>query len=234
MLWHYEEPGAFGQELHLPLGEIQLIIMLGAPRPKAVVQGMYEQPFVLDRAEQRAVMGVVFPAASARAFWALPLSQLSEQHVGAEHLWRSSQMDELPSRLQAQPCAQARLGLLERVLAAHLLGPGPAPAVTRALEQIRAGQAEPRAIADGLGLSTRQLRRAFLNEVGLTPKKVVRVFRFQRALSMLPSATSLSEVALACGYADQAHFSNEFRRLSGRSPGVYREQSPQFSNHVSL
>src|SRR5207248_1833191 len=33
----------------------------------------------------------------------------------------------------------------------------------------------------------------------------------------------LSEVALSCGFADQSHFTREFRRQFGRTPGEYRE-----------
>ena len=42
-----------------------------------------------------------------------------------------------------------------------------------------------------------------------------RVVRFQRALRLAGRGTGLAEVALASGYADQSHMSNEVRRLAG-------------------
>ncbi|WP_449064683.1 helix-turn-helix domain-containing protein [Planomonospora algeriensis] len=50
---------------------------------------------------------------------------------------------------------------------------------------------------------------------GYGPKTLQRVVRFQRALRLAGRGTGLAEVALASGYADQSHMSNEVRRLAG-------------------
>jgi AraC-like DNA-binding protein len=78
-------------------------------------------------------------------------------------------------------------------------------------------------LAFDAGLSGRQLRRLFLEQTGLTPKHLSRVIRFRHSVSLLRRSRrgDFAQVALECGYYDQAHFINEFRELSGYSPGEF-------------
>lgn len=64
------------------------------------------------------------------------------------------------------------------------------------------------------------MAQRFRSQVGLTPKAAARVLRFNRAMTLLnqPGHRSLSSIALACGYFDQAHFNRDFRVLAGCSP----------------
>ena len=67
-----------------------------------------------------------------------------------------------------------------------------------------------------------QLERRFLWEVGLTPKRLSRIVRFQRAIDLLRTTDERwAAVALDCGYYDQAHLNREFRDFAGQSPGQY-------------
>ena len=63
--------------------------------------------------------------------------------------------------------------------------------------------------------------RHFASWFGLTPKELGRVSRFLHALRILSSGHrgSLTEVALASGFFDQAHFNHEFQELAGMRPG---------------
>lgn len=74
-----------------------------------------------------------------------------------------------------------------------------------------------------LGQSPRTLERLFREQIGLTPKRFLRHVRFQRALRLLVNrgGASLARIAQACGYADQTHFINDFKDLSGRLPGTF-------------
>ena len=89
------------------------------------------------------------------------------------------------------------------------------------LLRISGGQIPVKRAAELAGVSPRTLHRNVLEAAGVSPKSLLRVFRFRRALSCLHghTGTSLSELALRAGYADQAHMSREFRALGGFSPG---------------
>jgi AraC-like DNA-binding protein len=72
------------------------------------------------------------------------------------------------------------------------------------------------------GLSERSLQRLVHRRLGLTPKWLVQRRRLQEAAERLRSrTTTLAEVAAALGYADQPHFSRDFARVTGMTPGEF-------------
>ena len=63
---------------------------------------------------------------------------------------------------------------------------------------------------------------------GLSITEYIRKRRFELAVSELQSNRfGLAEVASKLGYADQAHFTREFKRASGVTPGVFRKTYSQ-------
>jgi hypothetical protein len=68
------------------------------------------------------------------------------------------------------------------------------------------------------GVSERHLRRRFHVAVGYGPKTLARVLRFRRLLGL--PREDLALMALEAGYADQAHMTNEVKRLAGVTPSV--------------
>lgn len=78
-------------------------------------------------------------------------------------------------------------------------------------------------IAKRNGSSGRTLRRTFSKYLGLGPKQTDRLFRIQRSMRTIcrDPAPQLAGIAHAHGYSDQAHFSREFRSLTGYTPGRF-------------
>jgi AraC-like DNA-binding protein len=66
------------------------------------------------------------------------------------------------------------------------------------------------------------VRRQFREDVGLTPKTFSRIVRLQAALRRVRQGSPLTDVALACGFYDQAHMTRDFRELASMSPGVWQ------------
>jgi AraC-like DNA-binding protein len=93
-----------------------------------------------------------------------------------------------------------------------------------------------RETARTLGISERRLHSIFSEDVGLSPKQWSRVRRFQRALRALHQGCDMrwAELAATCGYADQAHFSRDFRSFSGIDPTTYSASRGRWQNHVAL
>lgn len=79
-------------------------------------------------------------------------------------------------------------------------------------------------LARAVGLSVRAFERAFVAEYGLPPQQYLKRLRLQIASRRLVATKeSLAEIAAACGFSDQSHFTREFRHLTGMTPGRYRE-----------
>lgn len=83
-------------------------------------------------------------------------------------------------------------------------------------------------MASAAGVSSRHLDRLFARHLGVPPKTLGTVLRFQRALTSLmrePEGT-LADVAASAGYFDQAHFIKDFKRMTGGVPRGYRGYYP--------
>jgi AraC family transcriptional regulator len=82
-------------------------------------------------------------------------------------------------------------------------------------------------LANGVALSRSHFSRAFKRSLGMSPMEYVVVRRVERAKAMISGTREpLAEVALACGFADQAHLNRRFRDIVGISPGRWRRSNP--------
>jgi AraC family transcriptional regulator len=77
--------------------------------------------------------------------------------------------------------------------------------------------------------------RAFKRTFGVSPHAYVLRRRVEKASRlMLVSDNSLSDIALACGMTDQAHFCNIFRQMTGQTPAAWRRERRAFSTNGEL
>lgn len=107
----------------------------------------------------------------------------------------------------------------------HVLAPWQAKRVRSHIEENLAAPIAIEDLAAFTRLSTSYFFRAFKGSFGVPPHAYVIQRRMARA-QMLLSATNepLGQIAIACGLADQAHFSRLFRRAIGVPPGVWRRE----------
>ena len=75
------------------------------------------------------------------------------------------------------------------------------------------------------GMSARALERSFHREYGLPPQQYLKRLRIQTACRLLvDTRESIAHIGLRCGFADQSHLTREFRRVTGLTPGSYRDK----------
>ena len=206
----------------------------------AVVSGPHSAPFVINPRELVSIIGVRFKPGGAFPFLRTPASELADTHVDLETLWGTS-ATELRERLCLAQTAAERFSLLENALIAHLFRPVDHHyAVEFALDVF--GRANPglaiRDVARDAGLSQRRFIQLFAREVGMSPKLFCRVRRFRQALETVQHTTvpNWTEVALDCGYYDQAHLINDFQFFANLSPTefVRRRSECVMQNHATL
>ena len=83
------------------------------------------------------------------------------------------------------------------------------------------GAVDLSSLAGHLGISLRHLERRFRNAVGLTPKVFSRIRRFQRVFQVVErETTAWVQVAMECGYYDQAHLIRDFQEFAGKAPAA--------------
>jgi len=80
-------------------------------------------------------------------------------------------------------------------------------------------------LAEQAALSTSHFARAFKDSFGATPQRYITGLRLERAQQlMLTTSEPLSQIALSCGLASQAHLSKLFRRWLGETPSAWRRR----------
>lgn len=96
----------------------------------------------------------------------------------------------------------------------------------RALEMLNAnldGALSQKDLAAECRLSATHFTRAFRQSTGVAPHQWLLQRRVESAKALLrDQRESLTEIALACGFADQSHFTRVFTRLVGTSPGAWQ------------
>jgi AraC-like DNA-binding protein len=239
-------------ERALPTGDMSIIVNLYEDRTRmydpddvskfktlsgSILVGAYTKFSVIDTAEQRSTMGVVFKPGGSFAFFKLPAGELQDSDVSLDVFW-GVEAGFLREALLEAKTPEAKFGVIERALLRRILKPLERHRVVRfAVENFR--RCPHRAISsvtDQIGLSERRFIQVFADHVGLTPKLFCRIQRFQKALRHIVRSTSIdwTQIALSCGYFDQAHFIHDFRAFSGINPSSYVAGKTQFQNHVVL
>ena len=222
--WILEGRGSGVPEPILPDGRTELIFHFGAPfrhhrtdgtsepQPEAIFAGQITGPVFLSH-ESAGVAAIRLRPAAARAVLGMPASGLTGELAPLDAIFAAS--SRLAGRLAEAGSDAMRIAVLEEWLEARQIG-DPRPEVEAAVAAILStgGAAPVETLIALTGLSRRQLERAFQHEVGLPPKSLARIVRLQRAVRLVRRGRRLADVALACGFYDQAHMALDFRRLA--------------------
>ena len=95
--------------------------------------------------------------------------------------------------------------------------------VQRFIEEGLEGALRVESLAALVSLCPSHFCRAFKESFGETPHAYIIKLRVERARTlMLTTSENLSQIALACGLADQAHLCRRFRQVAGMTPGAWR------------
>ena len=78
-------------------------------------------------------------------------------------------------------------------------------------------------LAAEVGMSPSRFARVFRETLGTTPMQYVMAYRIEQAVKMMEDQSRpLGDIALACGFSDQAHFTRSFKQVTGETPRKFR------------
>jgi AraC-like DNA-binding protein len=196
-----------------------------AHRRTSFVAGLHDQPVLTEHGgRQHGIEVRLAPLAAGRLF-GVPMDALANQVVALEDLL-GRDAERLVEGLYAAPGWAARFALLDGAIGGRLeAGRPPSPGVAWAWGRLREthGAVPIGALAVELGWSRRQLAARFREQVGIPPKLLARILRFERVVARLVHAPGerWAEVAYDCGYYDQAHLNRDFRAFAGSTPSAF-------------
>jgi AraC-like DNA-binding protein len=223
-----------------PMPSAHLFLNLGEPArlwdcdpsvPPAVFtdgwfMGLWTRRFLVQYPTRVRLVGVHFKPWGLSPFVDGAATELCDRWVPAGDVWQRS-LDRIRNRVGDSASATETLRVLEEELRSRLAGQPP-----RGLDLVRhtGGRLETShggvsvgSLTDAAGVSGNHLAAQFKSHVGVTPKRVARIYRFARLILSVDARHPVDWAALAhaAGYFDQAHFSREFKDFTGHAPTQY-------------
>ncbi|MCT2582875.1 AraC family transcriptional regulator [Actinophytocola gossypii] len=194
-------------------------------RHDVVLGGLRTDPtYVRQTRRQVGIQLAVHPLA-ARSLFGLPAASLAALTCeGVDVL--GDGVRALRERLHELPTWPRRFAALDEYLWSRAAGrhASPRPEVTAAWHQLSHGTVTITELARNTALSTRQLSALVNRELGIGPKALARLMRFDRVVAAIGTEVRagrrprLAEIAHGCGFSDQSHLVRDFRRFTGTSP----------------
>lgn len=217
----------------LPDGCVELILNFGARfsqhsdgrrvlQPRHFLVGQMTGPILISPTGKVELLGIRFHPGGTAAFLRMPMNELTDQVAELGSL--SSELErELLRVAEQQPSLKEKTAAIESALLTRLLRRqrdlSAMPLAARIVDS--AGLISVDRLAADAGISSRQLERRFLREVGVGPKLLGRIVRFQQVFRAVErSDAAWAAVALECGYYDQAHLIRDFNQFAQQTPSV--------------
>jgi AraC-like DNA-binding protein len=234
-----EETTSFTRRREIPSVRAVMIINLGEPirvlasgrdagwseQPEGFVAGLHDTFALTETGGSQAGVQVDLTPIGAHLLLGFPMHELSQRVVTIEELFGRGGML-LREALAEAPGWAERFALVDEFLLTLLdRARSPVPSVTRALGRLResGGTVPVGVIAGEIGCSRRHLISRFREQVGVTPKLLARILRFEHVVSLVDARTEMgwAEIAQVCGYYDQAHMIRDFHQFAGGPPSEF-------------
>jgi AraC-like DNA-binding protein len=237
----------------LPSRHLTFIVSLGRPvemvqdadaaptpiRMGSFVGGLQTWPAQIRHDGNEHGIAIELTPLGAPAVLGVPAGELAGQVIDLGDLL-VARSRELIERLHEAEGWRARFTVLDEILLRGLSERfAPSGTVVHAWDRLvrGAGGLDVASLAADVGWSRRHLTEQIRREVGLPPRQVNRVLRFERSRALLHRSgyRTLTEVAAEAGYFDHAHMVHEWQRLAGCTPSDWlREELPSVQDGLEL
>jgi len=191
-------------------------------QPQMLLAGQMVRPLRILPTGRVEIIGVRFRPAGAVAFLGLPAKELTGSIISLESV--SPRLHRLIlDRVMGSASFSKQLTALETILCSQLGAGQPVrqsvEAAVRVIEKT-SGTISISLLQRIVGLGSRTLEREFERAVGLPPKMLCRILRFQKVFQAIErdDVRGWAAVAAECGYTDQAHLIRDFREFAGETP----------------
>lgn len=230
--WFLETDDVLTSQRIIPTGNVELIFHRGESMmnneriiPVSSISGQSFSFTDLHPMGKVNMIAVVFHPFGAKAFFNMPIGELADSVVSAGEV--DIKLNELEDKILNAKSDDECVSLIENYLIKSFK-PYKEHNYLRLLSAINVVNTPDEnlsvlKLADSVCLEKKQLERTFNDYIGISPKKFMRIVRFQRALYILQNnpGISFTQLAYESGYYDQSHMTNEFKLFSGYSPTQY-------------
>lgn len=181
-------------------------------------------------------VGVLLRPAAGRLLLERPVRELIDGYVDLTTLSTldgAALADRVTAAMASQPSDpashRAAIGAYEHFLRPLLPVDEPGRQINTIIDWLLAHPEVTRvdALAEEFAMTERALQRLVEGRIGLSPKWLIQRRRLHGAVARLKGGgQALAELAAELGYTDQAHFTNDFKAVTGLTPGQYLAEQP--------
>lgn len=247
-----QDPTNPKNEIVLPDGKTELIIHFGddflklekledgnrfVKQARVLMSGQLTEHIVLQPTGEVGVLAARFKPAGAARFFSLPYEEIVDQVVDLSSYDKKTARA-LNEEVEKLTVIDERLEFMQAFLKNRLQEESQEDIYVRhACQYIMKSEGEYSVaeLVKLIGFSERQLERKFKKQVGLSPKMLSRIVRFQKILRLAQTSKNMTlvDAAVSCGYYDQSHFIRDFTKFSGDSPLKYLASEHPMSDHFT-
>jgi AraC-like DNA-binding protein len=150
------------------------------------------------------------------------MHELMNVKIGLRNIFKDHDVGLLEEKVMESGNSSERIACVESFLLQNLGQDREDPAFSRASSWLRRNPGlRIRKLASQLGISERHLLRGFRAIYGTSPKQYARLARIEKVVAARKSGLGWTEVAYACGFADQAHLIHDFGAIVGGTPAEF-------------
>lgn len=194
--------------------------------------------YIYLEADHSSNVAIRFKPGGAAPFFDFPVSRFNNKVQQVEP-WLGPEITQLRKEIIEEKTVPAKFKMIEDFLLSKIKSSYHFnPVFHEVLEQM-AKQPEiitVKQMAEKMKVSQKHLITLFDRQVGLTPKALLRIYRFQKVIMQLEKDGKVDwmQVVTDCGYYDQAHFIRDFYTFSGIRPGIYPHHKGEYVNYLPV
>ncbi len=234
----------------LPNGVVELILNFGNIQKtlddkyfqtknifkNAWVAGMQKTPLIIQSETDTNLLGIRFKPGGAYSFFKFPLTETTGQVLETD--WINTELALLREQIYDLKDNNLICNHVEQYLLKKIGGLEINKATQFVIDSLSAGS-DPLSInqlIDQTGYSHKHFISIFKDQVGVSPKTLQRILRFQKVIRLAASNENLKwqDVIYKFNYYDPSHFVNDFKKLSGITPDQYLASRTFDENHCVI
>lgn len=238
------------KERIFPDGSIELIFHWGdffqkyidadqvISQPRSFIHGQIKRFIEVRPTGKIGIFSIRFQPHGLYPFLKQDVSELTGLTISTYELW-GLEGRLLEERIMEAGSAATRIQLIEKFLVQRLQSrKRPQHDIDHCIRLINYsnGLIPMEKLASEINSGRRSMERKFLEQVGMSPKLLARIIRFQKVLNKIETNNikSFTAVAYDGGFYDQSHFIRDFKEFTGYNPNLYFSKNMEFTKYLTL
>lgn len=231
----------------VPNGLLELLFYLGnkpesndKTKPineNSVITGHLREFYDINVSGSLSLISILFKPHGLSIFFDIPLTEIYNQNVPLKYFFRHDTV-ELETKLYEANSFASRVRIIENYFL-NLLNQRITKYDFDRIEQsiniinLTKGVVSIDYLASKACFSRKQFERVFSQYVGTSPKRFLKIIRFQNTINVKSKNASinLTDLTYNCGYYDQSHMINDFQKLAGMTPKQYFNDCEPYSDY---